>query len=400
MTHALVSIVASGALAPSVEAQERLLNRRNVDAGPMFQTWKFADGLQQPGTTGKRVTGASQLALPLSGLVPINDAWAIDVSTAYAYGKVTFENSELPRETQDFELQGFTDTRLRVVGRIRGDALLLTLGATLPTGTVKLDRDQLQALRVLGAPALRMPVPGLGNGPGGTTGIVATREVGAWAVAGGAAYELRARYAPVAAATAGASDIDFDPGDAIHLTLGADRLIGQNAFTMGVAADLFTTGKVSGGVQSESRLGPVVTTDVQYRMANTRLRRVGLREITVFGAERFRSPFTLNGEKKDGSSGHEGEFGMTTTVPFGRALGLSATGVLAYSSGLSVDNSLTTAAFRSASLQLGLPYRLGGDVVIRPYAGVQAGRIKSGTGVASSVSAGGISAGLTLSTEF
>src|SRR5918992_681898 len=48
---------------------------------------------------------------------------------------------------------------------------------------------------------------------------------GDWAWAAGLSYEVRGRFAPVAALSAGLPSPDFDPGDALHFSLATDGLL-------------------------------------------------------------------------------------------------------------------------------------------------------------------------------
>ncbi len=65
--------------------------------------------------------------------------------------------------------------------RLRGDAVLLTIGVGLPTGGKELDADEQAALRVLDAASLRFHAPVIGTGLAATSGIVLTRQFAGWA---------------------------------------------------------------------------------------------------------------------------------------------------------------------------------------------------------------------------
>ena len=66
------------------------------------------------------------------------------------------------------KLDGIGDVRLRLSGKLSGDALVATFGANLPTGVRDLDDEQIAALGVLAAPALGIYLPAISSGPSET----------------------------------------------------------------------------------------------------------------------------------------------------------------------------------------------------------------------------------------
>ena len=191
-------------------------------------------------------------------------------------------------------LSGPTDLKLRVTGPVNGDALQMTFGLNVPTGTTRMTADQTSVLEAAGAPALHMPVAAYGSGLGGTIGIVSAIERGDWAFALGAAVEQRTEYTPIAIALAsGTSETQVTPGTALHLSLGADRPLGEGRMGLLIVADGFTKDQVSVGsaaaatASTSYTLGPQFTALARFDFGSTSWRESGA---TV--AARYRSAYT------------------------------------------------------------------------------------------------------------
>jgi len=376
---ALVVACTLAAAARPVAGQGRLVGTRTVSGGPVYETWSFGDGVPQPtidNTTTARVTGASQWSVPVAVVVPFGARWKFDLSGAYASGQVTLDGNDPALDTDGYALSGPTDMKLRVTGPLAGENLLVTLGVNAPTGKTGLDDEELSALRVLAAPALAFPTPALGTGFGGTTGLVFARQMGGWAWALGASYEFRGKYNPIAALQAGAGNTDLNPGDGVHLSLGGDGLLGSNGMTLALGADFFTADEFTFGGQAQSRrtvrLGPVYSAEWQLRLAAARAR-----ELTVYAVDRYRSKFTQDGAAVAGSSGNYLDAGLRAVWAASPSLGILTAVNARHHTGLSVDNSLVTAAVASGGATLGLVVGTGGATV-QPFVRVQAGQLDTG----------------------
>lgn len=389
--------------APASAQQERLVGYQTWQVDPTFESWRFADALPEPLRGGSQpdtlfLRGASQWSMPLSALIPLGDRWTLDASAAYAMGSVHLARRDSLLGTDRLTLNGLTDVKLRATGRLRGDNLLLTLGANLPTGTTRLDAEQLTALGVLAAPALRFQTPALGNGFGATTGLVAARQLWGWAWALGASYEMRGTYAPIAALSAGAPSTDLDPGDALHLSLGTDGLAGASHMSLSVAADLYGHDRLTIGTATGTRevvgytLGPMYSGQWQADLALP-----GFRDAGAYLVDVYRTPFTrADGSRPRGAYGNEMDAGVTGRLALRRTLAL-VTGVDGqWQTGLQVDNTLATAAIRSAGATLGLEYTHGG-LTLRPFAHGRLGTVDTG-GLRTSATA--LDGGLTIGTSF
>jgi hypothetical protein len=365
----------------------------------VYESWSFGDGLYQPAVLSNdsvRVTRVSQWSVPIAVAIPLSSTWLLDVSGAYSSGEVSLSRPDTALGTRSYALSGLSDVRLRATGRIVGDNVVLTVGVNAPTGQTTLDAEEVSALRALAAPALALQTPAIGTGFGGTTGVVLARQVVGWAWALGLSYEMRGTYAPISAFVAGAPEPDFNPGDAVHVSLGSDGRIGQHGMTVALTADLYGKDRLSGsdlgdGGAAVVQLGPTLTVDWQLRLASHRFR-----ELTLYAVDRYRSEFERAGTAIPGSSGNYLDLGVRSLLPLTRTLALR-TGVDGrMHTGLTVDNTLATAATTTGGLTLGL-VRDYGRYLLEPFARVQLGTIDVG---GSSSSARGVSGGIVLGTRF
>lgn len=378
---ARVSYIAAAValLAPAAGAQERLSGYRTLAPSPVFESWDLG-GVLQPSAFGLesvRVDRASQWSIPIVALVPIGDRWTVDVSGAYAVGDVRLTGVDPLLDTDRYQLSGLTDMKLRATGSLVGDNVVVTFGANLPTGRTSLDETQLSALRVLAAPALAIATPALGAGAGGTAGLVLAREVRGWALAAGASYEMRGGFAPTTALVAGLPDPDFKPGGAIHLSAGAEGLIGAQGLTLNVSADVFGTDRLTLGgygdaIESEVQLGPTFGGELQWRVGTTRLR-----DLTVYVADRQRTSYTRGDSTMAGSSGNYLNFGARGVIPAWRSGGVLLGVDARRHTGLTVDNTLATAAAFVGGGTIGLVLERG-RYAFEPFARAQFGNIETG----------------------
>lgn len=382
-----VRLAAYGLLASvaSLSAQQGVILEARTVAAPSFFTWRFADPLGQDTLV---VESVSQFALPVS-VALVAGRWTFDVEVAVASGRVSLAGG------RTLELQGPTDLRLRAVGRLIGDQLLFTGSLNVPTGKTSLGGGDLEALRVLAAPGLGMPVPQLGIGVGGSAGLVYAWEAGAWGLAVGTSFESRGSYSPVEAQIAGVPvATDLNPGNAVRFSLGADRLAGSGRFSMLAAADVFGTDRITvpgpGTTPTEGtyRLGPQFSLDLALDLVPR-----GFERLTLGAADRLRTAYTgIDGERAAGSSGNTLVAYVEGLTGNGRGVGVYGRVEGRLESGLETDQTITTAAATTARLLLGLVARAG-RATFQPYGSVAVGTLDAGP---VSTSLRGFGAGLTV----
>lgn len=396
-------LLAAALLAPaSLAAQERLVGQWTATTGAFYENWSLPTAVATTTVSGGTtfITGASQLTLPVAVVVPIATGWMLDAYSALVRGEVRTMSSA--GNAGSLRLDGMTDTKLRVVGQLVGDRLLLTAGITAPTGATQLASEQLDALGVIASPALRFRSPGLGAGAGATVGLILARQLGAWGMALGSSYEARGSYAPAEAAQAGLPAADLRPGNAAHLSLAGERTAGAVRHTLSAAADLYQAGELrepGAGDPSSLALGPSLTGTYQLDATTGRF------ESSTFVVARRRAAYRIAGETVDGSARTEVEAGaqLVRALSPARALRVALEG-RAHSTGAAVTGDGTTdVGFASAGVRavgLTAALRLGGAAsgwAVEPFARAQAGRIDFS---ATTRSVTGLSGGLTLTTRF
>ena len=377
-------------------AQERLVGVRTTTLIPVWESWTFGDGVaHHVGGDSVTVSELTELSLPFVGVIPLGDRVTVDIAGAYSSGTVRLADRDATLGVDRYQLSGPTNTKAGLVARRVGDGLLLTLGANAPTGHTSLDGEELAALRVLAAPALRLQVPALGAGPGGTAGMVLATRLGDWAWALGVSYEMRGKYAPIAAITAGAPSPDFDPGDVLHFSLGLDGFFGQHGMTLALSTDLYTEDefRVSGSVNESTviQLGPTASAEWQLRLAAQ-----GWRELTLYAVDRYRTKYKQGGQMIEGTSGNQLDGGLRAVRALSPGVGLAFGLEGRHHTGLKVDRSIATAGYAGGAITLGIQLSRGG-FAIQPFARGQVGSIDSG---GEKARARGLAGGLTIAAGF
>jgi hypothetical protein len=389
----VVTALSLGAPLSVAYAQERLVGGRTATVGFFLESYRFGSGLVQVGGASGSpsvITSATQWVVPVSLAVPLGARWSVDAATSVTSGQVRFASGRTAA------LSGVGDLRLRATGRVVGDALLLTIGANVPTGAQELTAPQVEALGVLAAPALGSTLPAASAGPSATTGLVFAVERGGWTWAAGAALEVRSRFAPVAALSAGQPTPAFAPGPAVHLSLGGDGFVGEGALGVALTADVyardrFTTG---GDVPSSAgvvRLGPTLGAELRWRAPSRRFR-----ELAMYAAGRYRAPFTRDGTPVPGTAAGYASVGARAAYPLDRSTDLTSSLDVWAHTGMAADRTLVTAATTSGTLSLGVARRAG-TLTVQPYVRARVGLIDTRAG---SANVTGGAAGVTLTTRF
>lgn len=380
--------------ASAAVAQQRLIDLRTSSAGVVVDGWSFGDGLRQRLVLGDSVhiTRAGLVSVPIAVTVPVGEYLSLDVSGVYAAGAAEYRRAG-ETATHALILNGPGDVRLRGTVRFPGDYVLFTAGMNAPTGIASLDRQQLEALRVLAAPALGFGTAPVTQGVGASAGLVLARQIGDWALAFGTSYEFRGSYSPIAAIQAGLPTTDYNPGEALHFTVGADGLFGQSAMTLSASADFFTTDELTanGAGVGSVRLGPAFGAQWQLSIGAP-----AFRELVLSVVDRWRSTYARNGSTVAGTSGNYFDATLRSALPIARGADLIAALVFRHQTGLDATRTIATARALLGGVTFGLGLHAG-DVVVNPFVRGQLGSIDAGTG---SVGARGAAAGLLVSRQF
>jgi hypothetical protein len=387
------SIFALGAAmlvwAPPGGAQERLGANRAASVMPFFESWSFGDGLGHVTASGDRIrlSSATQLSVPVSASVLFGQRWQLGLTGAFASSTVKLDVADPTLRLTEYSLSGLTDLKVSLTAHLIPDQVMVTVGVNAPTGTTELDGEELEAARILGAPALGLQVPALGTGTAGTAGIILARQLGGWAWAAAGSYEYRGTYAPIVL-SAGIPTPDFNPSDAAHLSLNGDGLIGQHGMSIGVGVDFYSKDNLEfggRGDESTTQLGPIITADWQLRLASARFR-----ELTLFVSDRFRTEYKSAGRTVAGSSGNYFDAGIAGVLAAGTRTGIVGGLTLRHQTGLDSDDTIASAAATLGIVTLGLAYDVG-NYSLRPFVRGQFGQLDSG---GQSVSATGVGAGV------
>jgi hypothetical protein len=376
---------------PAASAQDRLTSFKTASVGIIIENVDFGAGLAQQGTNGSASTvkSASQMIVPISVSIPVATQWNFDVASVYSMGEAKFTTTPASAK-----LNGIGDVRMRLSGKLSGDALVLTFGANLPTGIHDLNDEQITALGVLAAPALGIYLPGISSGPSETIGLVSAHRIEDLSYAFGISYERRSAFSPVAALSSGLSSPKFDPGDAIHLSLGGDRLVGEHSFSLAAVADVYTNDQlVASGVDQGSsvKLGPTLGVDASFHIASRTFK-----DPVIYLSDRTRGSFSRDGQSVAGSSANYLSAGMRAGYQLARSTDLTASVDVWNHSGLTADNSLVTAATTSESATIGLDFH-SGEYGFRPFVRMRRGNVDTGI---QQTSVSGFSFGTTLVKRF
>jgi hypothetical protein len=359
-----------------------------VTIGPRAMQWEFDSPVRQDSFS---VTRVRQAFIPITIAGPMSQSWNLEIHGGYAFGEVEVNAGG---ETRKLTLAGPTDIKVRLNGRLFSDHVVLTLGATGPTGAVRLSGERLDALRVIGAPALRMPAPVLGSGVGGAAGLVFVKQVLGWGIAVGSTYEYRGKYAPMEAEVAGVKlPTDLDPGDALHFSVGVDRVFGEHRVSLVALRDTYRADELSITDRDYT-----ATSSVQLGPSTTFLGRLDLgvphlRELSITLLDRKRSPFALpNGDKAPGSNGNVFEAGVAASVGRPQSIGLFLRVDGIWDSGLDIDQSIATAAMTSAALSVGVTIPAGNAMIV-PFGRIIRGQLDTGP---QTVNGHGLAVGLSI----
>jgi hypothetical protein len=342
---------------------------------PVFSYWRFGTAIPQAAGS---VSAASQMAVPLRTRFTVGPNWTVDVSTAVVSGQVSLKEAAGSRS---LSLSGLSDLTVRATGPLHGDALVLTTGINLPTGRTGLNADETAALATLAAPALSMPVASLGRGFGATLGLLAAREVGEWALAAGLSMEQRTEFTPVSLAMAsGAAETSISPGAALHLSLGADRSVGEHRVSVLLVSDGYAADAVTSSQPGSTALTSQYTLGRQTSvLTRIDLARDGWREFALTADLRTRAPFANDaGASVTGSGGSYVDASVTGVKGEIGDRGLVWGFDVRHHSGLTFTDALVGAAVTAAGLTGGVDWS-GDRTGLRIIGRLQAGQFDTGT---------------------
>jgi len=379
-TALLVACAGLAAGAAAARAQLPFDGKDGWRIAPIAQAWSF--GCCSGDSTPSSLKSASEVTLPISGAFAIGHSVLIDAYGAYVVGTATSRDSgSVPSHT--VRIDGLTDITVRGSAKLHGDDVRLTLGVNLPTGLTQLDSSQFASMLVLSSPVLNAMSPVLGSGFSFTGGVVGAKHIGKWAWGAGASYQYRGQYSPFQAAALGlgtaVSNVQLAPGSAIRLSVGADGLVGQGAMAFSVAATFYTqdalTQTLPGDtiVSTKVTLGPMFQGEWRWRMSMP-----AFRELNVYAYDRYVMRYqNAAGATVPGTNGNFFYAGVSGVTSLNPAMSIVSQVHARWLTGLSIDNTLATAATVTGGAGIGVAF-VTGPVVITPVVGGEYGTINSG----------------------
>jgi hypothetical protein len=138
-TITALALVAASALPASAQG----LGSLAAIFGPQYVNYTIGTG------TGEKTV--SQLSIPIAFILPVNEKFSLDLSSAWADSRVASNGVESSK------ISGFTDTQLRMNYTVGENRAVFTLGINAPTGMYKVPDNQQEAAGQIGSNFLDLP---------------------------------------------------------------------------------------------------------------------------------------------------------------------------------------------------------------------------------------------------
>jgi len=184
-----------------------------VGTGVSLEAYYFED---EDATGLKGIVVASA---PFAARVALPSRFSVEVSGAYARGLV------LERDDGRSELEGFTDTQVRLSRVFGRDRLTLALIAALPTGHATHTEEEARVADAVSADLLPFRVSNWGTGGGvGLSAAYAVRA-GGFGLGLAAGHLFAGEFEPFADTE---SSLRYRPGDETTLRVAVDRSVGRS----------------------------------------------------------------------------------------------------------------------------------------------------------------------------
>ncbi len=185
------------------------LHAQGIGAGTVIQTYRFDD----PGAAG--LERIQLITSPFAIAAPLGSTFSLNVSGAYARGTATGPGGE------QVTLEGLTDTYVGLNAGVGLDWLVISAGATLPTGTYTHSLAESLIAGVVAAELLPFAIQtwGSGGSVGGT--VAAVTQAGSWGVGFVGGYSVANEYEPLRDQT-----LAYRPGDQLQFRVALDRDVG------------------------------------------------------------------------------------------------------------------------------------------------------------------------------
>lgn len=175
----------------------------------------------------------TQIAAPIAVVYQATSRLRFDLATAY----VRVDGRQRAGSTRrDSDIAGPTDSQLRASLVFGQDAVIVTVGANLPTGQATATEEQFLAAGLIGNDFLLFPISSMGSGLAGTGGVALARSFGAWNAGAGASMRRASGYEPYEFNGVRAR---YQPGDEYRARIGVDRVLGDGRLALGATWSTF-----------------------------------------------------------------------------------------------------------------------------------------------------------------
>jgi hypothetical protein len=202
----------------------------SAQADPAAATMpQFASVKIGAGAAAKTV---SQFSIPFVVVVPFGSRFNIDVASAFASSDVSVNGASIS------SISGLTDTQVRANFTLGNDAIVLTVGANVPTGQYKIPEAKSEAAGQIGNDFLLFPTTTYGAGMSTTGGIAVAHTLGDWNVGIAGSFRKSTRFDAFKSSTDG-STLTFTPADEVRARVGADRAVGNGRLSLGLTYSTF-----------------------------------------------------------------------------------------------------------------------------------------------------------------
>jgi hypothetical protein len=225
------------AAAPA-QAQENLYPGEAAFGGVDVRSYSFGNNFG--------IDRLTQVAFPVAVVVPIGKRFSFDVGASYAITHISRPDS-LGGSDQFSHL---TDTQLRGSYIFGNDAVVASVMVNLPSGVKTTTLKNFNIVSSASSNFLLFPVNSYGSATSVTPGLAAATQVGQWNVGASASVRISAEYTPFSDSAFRDSTGQlgkYKPGVETRFRLGADRLLGQSRFNVGLTFSTFSNDALSGG---------------------------------------------------------------------------------------------------------------------------------------------------------
>jgi hypothetical protein len=238
MRSLYTALVACCLAAPVAAQGNGFYDGKSVGTGLQFKAYSFGDGAQ--------FEKASQLAIPVAMVVPVNARLSFDVGTFYAMTSTTTVTDG------QHSVSGLTDVQLRGAYTLGRDLAVLSLVVNLPTG-IKFDSADAITAGAAASNFLLFPVNSYANGLSITGGAGLAKKLGDWGIGLAGSFRWSQKYSPY---TGSLSTLSYEPGFEGKIRLGADRNVGQGRMRVGLTYSTFGDDTYGAGSGADTKYSP------------------------------------------------------------------------------------------------------------------------------------------------